>query len=60
MIVNCGVFKYAGDEIVVGFQSKYCEYNLPYQVDHGYEPPEKPSKCFLTRSFDGGRTWIGE
>jgi hypothetical protein len=54
---NGGVFKYVGDEIVIGFQSKYCEYRKPYQVGHGYSYPGKPSKYLLARSFDGGITW---
>lgn len=54
---NCGVFKYSGDEVIVGFVSKYCTYRKPYEVDHGYQPPEKPSRTFLARSPDGGLTW---
>jgi BNR repeat-like domain len=54
---NLGVFKYAGDEIIVGFVSKYCEYKEAYQVDHGYEPPEEPSQTLYARSLDGGLHW---
>jgi len=54
---NCGVWKYPGDEIVVGFVSRLCRYQKPYEVNHGYDPADGQPKRFLARSRDGGRTW---
>lgn len=57
---NVGVYKYPGDEVVVGFQSKYCLYETPYQVGHGYYWPEKSPQFIHARSYDGGMTWKEE
>ncbi len=54
---NVGVWKYRGDEIVVGYARRRCEYAEPWQVNHGYAPPEGGGGLYLARSTDGGVTW---
>lgn len=54
---NCGVWKFRGDEVIVGYARRTCEYAAPYHVSHGYAPPDGSSAHFLARSIDGGRTW---
>ncbi len=57
---NIGVYKYPGDEVVVGFVSKYCLYEKPYQVGHGYYWPGKKQETIHAHSYDGGKTWKEE
>ena len=54
---NCGVWKFKGDEVVVGYARRTCEYREPWQVSHGYNPPDGSAAQFLARSTDGGATW---
>ena len=54
---NCGVWKFPGDEIVVGFTSRLCHYKERFEVNHGYDPQDGQPCLFLSRSTDGGRTW---
>ena len=54
---NCGMWKFPGDEIVVGFVSRLCTYTHGYEVAHGYDPQDGLPHHFLARSTDGGRTW---
>ena len=54
---NCGVWKYPGDEVVVGFASRTCHYAQRFEVYHGYAPKEGVKGKFFARSTDGGATW---
>jgi hypothetical protein len=54
---NSGVYKYKGDEVVVGFHDKYCPYEQPYQLAHDYYYPGKEAPIIHARSYDGGITW---
>lgn len=54
---NCGVWKFPGDEIVVGFVSRTCRYKERFEVFHGYSPNDGQLHFFLSRSKDGGCTW---
>ena len=53
---NGGLWKYAGDEVVVSFNSRTCHYREKYEVDHGYSP-RGVNGPLLVRSRDGGATW---
>jgi len=54
---NRGMWKYPGDEIVVGFTSRLCRYEHGYEVHHGYYPDDGRPHTILARSTDGGHTW---
>ncbi|HOK56459.1 MAG TPA: sialidase family protein [bacterium] len=54
---NCGVYKYKGDEIVVNFFTRTCNYQTKEEVGHGYEPPDNSSRIMQIRSKDGGKNW---
>lgn len=55
---NQGVYKYKGDEIVVFFLSKPCEYTDLFQVNHGFIPPGMDGyENMKARSKNGGRSW---
>ena len=54
---NCGMWKFAGDEIVVGFVSRLCTYTHGYEVAHGYDPRDGKPSIYLSRSLDGGQNW---
>lgn len=54
---NCGLWRFSGDELLVGYERRFCAYKEPYQVDHGYNPGDGSRGTFLSRSTDGGATW---
>ncbi|MCM8788251.1 MAG: glycoside hydrolase, partial [Candidatus Omnitrophica bacterium] len=54
---NCGVYKYKGDEIVVNFSTRTCNYQRKEEVAHGYKPPDNSSRIMQIRSKNGGKNW---
>lgn len=54
---NCGLWKFSGNEILVGFIRNKCAYRFPEDVSH--RRIQYINGQFVTiRSRDGGRTWL--
>jgi len=54
---NCGVWKFPGDEVVVGYARRSCEYRERFETWHQYDPADGSNEHCLARSSDGGATW---
>ncbi len=51
------LFRFFGDELIVGHNHAPCEYHVPSDVDHDFVGYHRRARVLLQRSSDGGASW---
>lgn len=52
-----GLYRFAGDELVLGYYEAPCAYRSAAESEHGHTGYHGRARLVLDRSFDGGRSW---